>query len=239
MAPPPVATRTQHQHPVRAADTDDVILARALEFSAWAKRNARMVIAASVIAAALLGGFIYYHYVYLPQREARAATQLMQVERTVESGNATLAQRDLQDFIRRFDGTVEADQARLMLARLHLEEGRPREAVSALQAVDRGADTPVGARAGLLLGIAQNQAGQRDAAVATYLRVAEEADLEYFREEALSEAALLRQQAGDFAGAAQLWQRLVEMFEEGTMQRSIYEMRLAEAEGRALGASRP
>lgn len=234
MASPSVASRSKQ--PVRSGpDTDDVVLARALEFAAWAKRNRNAVIIGAVIAAVLVGGFIYYR-VYEAERAERAAIQLAQVEQTAMAGNAALAERELTDFIRRFEGTVEADQARLMLARTHLQAGEPAEALPVLQAVDADADTPVGAQAGLLLGAAQNQAGNAEASVAAYLEVAEEADLRYYREEALTNAALVRQQAGDYAGAAELWRRLVEMSEEGSLQRSIYEMRLAEAEGLALGS---
>ena len=67
-----------------------------------------------------------------------------------------------------------------------------------------------------------------------YLRVADAAELEYLQEAALGEAAILRQQGGDFAGAAELFRRLRDMTEEGSFERSLYEMRLAEAEGRAL-----
>lgn len=234
MASPSVASRSKQ--PVRSGpDTDDVVLARALEFAAWAKRNRNAVIIGAVLAAVLVGGFIYYRF-YEADRAERAAVQFIQVEQVAAAGNPALAERDLTDFIRRFDGTVEADQARLMLARIHLEAGEPAEALPVLQAVEAGADTPVGAQAGLLLGAAQAQAGNTGAAVASYLEVANEADVPYFQEEALTSAALLRQQAGEHAGAAELWRRLVEMSEEGSLQRSIYEMRLAEAEGRALGS---
>ncbi|HEU0079573.1 MAG TPA: tetratricopeptide repeat protein, partial [Longimicrobiaceae bacterium] len=147
----------------------------------------------------------------------------------------TLAQRDLQDFIRRFDGTIQADQARLLLAKVHLDAGRAKEAVTVLEGVDEGPGTPVGAQGAMLLGAAQSQSGNRQAAIQSYLRAAEAAELEYQQEEALTEAALLRQQGGDFAGAAELFRRLRDMTEEGSFERSLYEMRLAEAEGRALG----
>ena len=232
MASPSVASRSK---PSSRADTDDVVMVRAVEFAAWARRNARAVIIVSAVVGALVAGFIWWRLDQARVAE-RAAIQFMQVEQTAASGNATLAQRDLTDFIRRFDGTVEADQARLMLARLHLEAGKPGEAVPVLQNVEGGLDSPLGAQAALLLGVAQSQAGNRDAAVQTYLRVADGARLQFYQEEALSNAALLRQQAGDYTGAAELWRRLVELTEEGSIQRSIYEMRLAEAEGLALGA---
>lgn len=230
MASPSVASRSKSAS--RVADTDDVVMARALQFSGWARRNAKIIIAAAAIVLVLALGFLWYRY-QQAQTAERAAVSFMQVEQTAASGNATLASRDLQDFIRRYGGTAEADQARLLLARTHLEAGKPQEAVTVLQQVEEGPRGTLGAQAALLLGVAHNQAGNRQAAVDTYLRVADAAELEYQREEALSRAALLRQEAGDHAGAAELFRRLVGMAEEGSFERSVYEMRLAEAEGRA------
>lgn len=231
MASPSVASsRTKNTH---RADSDDVVMARAIQLSQWARRNARIVIGVTAVALAALLGYLFYQY---QKREAaeKAAIAYAQVEQTALSGNATLAQRDLESFVRRYDGTVEADQGRLLLAKVHLDAGKPKEAVAVLQDLDAGVETPVGAQGAMLLGTAQNQAGDRAAAVASYLRVADGAKLEYQREEALTAAALARQEAGDFAGAAELFRRLVSMAEEGSFQRTVYEMRLAEAEGRAL-----
>lgn len=230
MASPSVASRSKVSH---AADTDDVVMVRALQFTTWARRNARMVIGVAAVALVAGLGYLFYRYSQAQTAE-RAAIQFMRVEQTAASGNAALATRDLQDFIRRFDGTVEADQSRLLLARTHLDAGKPREAVAVLQQVEEGPSGPIGAQAALLLGAAQEQAGDRQAAIASYLRVADAAELEFHRQDALARAALLRQQSGDFGGAAELYRRLVGMTEEGSFDRSVFEMRLAEAEGRAV-----
>lgn len=233
MASPSVASRSKQIS--RAADTDDVVMARALEFAAWAKRHARMVMIVAGLAAALVGGLIWYYWVHKPQQAARAGTEFMSLERRVDPANPALAERDLRDFARRFDGTAEADQARLLLAKIHLQANAPKKAVPVLQEVDAKYQRPLGAQAGLLLGAAQSEAGDREAAIRAYLQVADQAESAYYREEALTSAALLRQQSGNYAGAAELWRRLVEGAEEGSLQRSIFEMRLAEAEGMALG----
>lgn len=232
MASPSVAS-SRTRNTAHTVSDDDAVMVRALQLSEWARRNARVVIGVSAIAIVALLAYLFYGY-QKRQSEERASIAFSQVEQTALSGNATLAQRDLTTFIRRFDGTVQADQARLLLAKVHLDAGKAREAVTVLQAVDEGPGTPVGAQGAMLLGAAQNQAGNRQAAIASYMGVAEAAELEYQQEEALAEAALLRQQGGDFAGAAELYRRLMGMAEEGSFERSLYEMRLAEAEGRAL-----
>ena len=63
--------------------------------------------------------------------------------------------------------------------------------------------------------------------------MADEAELSFRKVEALGAAALLRIEAGDFAGAAQLYGRAVELTEEGSLERSVYEMRMAETLARA------
>jgi predicted negative regulator of RcsB-dependent stress response len=232
MAAPSVASSRARN--TASVTDDDVVMVRALQLSTWARRNARVVMGIAAVTLLAVAAYLFYGY-QKRQSEERASIAYSQVERTALSGNATLAQRDLQDFIRRFDGTVQADQARLLLAKVHLDAGKARDAVTVLEAVDEGPGTPVGAQAAMLLGAAQNQAGNRQAAIQSYLRVADAAELDYEKESALSEAAILRQEGGDFAGAAELFRRLRDMAEEGSPERTVYEMRLAEAEGRALG----
>jgi predicted negative regulator of RcsB-dependent stress response len=219
-------------------ETDDVVLARALEFAGWARNNVVGIAVGAVLVALILGGLIYYRS-YQAQRQARAAAEYVVLEQTLASGNTPLAVRELQSYVNRFKGTDQAGEATLLLARLHLEQG---EAAQAAQAVEELAREPgassLAAQAALLLAAAQQAAGQTEQAVATYLRVADTAEMPFRRAEALAGAALLRMQAQDFAGAAELYRRLVEMNEEGGLERSLYEMRLAEAEAQAEVAAR-
>jgi predicted negative regulator of RcsB-dependent stress response len=212
--------------------SDDVVLARALAFSAWAKNNIRLIVIGAVIAVVVVGGLLYYR-MYQADRLERAATEFMQLEQTLASGNAQLAQRDLERFATRFEGTPYADEARLALARIHLQEGRAAEAIAALQPAADDLGAPVGAQAAMLLAAAQASAGNTEAAIQTYLQIADEAELPFRQTEALTSAALLRSQAGDFAGAAELFGRAAALAEEGSLERSIYEMRQAEAQAKA------
>jgi predicted negative regulator of RcsB-dependent stress response len=216
----------------RAAD-DDVLLARALQWSHWARRNLRAVIAILVVAAVAVGGLLYYR-IYHAQRAARAATEFMQLQRTVNPANPALAARDLEQFSRKYDGTTPAAEAQVLLAQMYLQQNQAAKAVAALGgAEDRIGDTPLGAQAALLLAAAKNAAGDTTGAIATYMKVADAAKLDFRRAAALENAAALRAQGGDFAGAAQLYQRLVDMSEPDSQDRQLYEMRLAEAQARA------
>lgn len=230
MAAQSVAPRSrQPQRP----NSDDVMLARAVEFSNWARKNVRMIAVGATIALLVVGGLLYYR-MYQAERMERAASEFMQLEQTVSSGNAQLAQRDLERYANRFSGTPYADEARVALAQIHLQEGRASEAITVIQPIAGDINgSPVGAQAAMLLAAAQLANGNRDAAIQTYLEVADEAELDFRKTEALTAAALLRFEGGDYAGAAELYGRAVELTEEGSLERSIFEMRMAEAVARA------
>src|SRR5690606_6044600 len=130
MAAQSVASRSRPPH---RPDTDDALLSRALEFSHWARNNVRVIVIAAVIAVVVVGGLLYYR-TYQADRMERAATEYMQLEQTA-AGNPALAQRELESFATRYDGTPYADEARVVLAQIHLQAGRAQEAIAAAQPV--------------------------------------------------------------------------------------------------------
>jgi predicted negative regulator of RcsB-dependent stress response len=231
MAAPTAAPRPRQ--PVDP-DTEDIVLARALEFAAWARRNAVAVIIGALVLAVVVGGTIYYR-TYQADRSARAAADFMQLEQTAAMvADPTVVGADLERFIQQYDGTRYADEARVLLGRLRLQADQPAEAIPVLQeAARRAGRSPVGAQAGLLLGAAHEQADNPTAAIDAYLSVAREARFDFEQRQALESAAALRFSAGEYEEAAAIYRQLVERAEEGTLNRSMYEMRLAEAEGLA------
>ena len=230
MAAQPAASRKK---PSAQASSEDLFTARALEFTDWARRNIRLIIGVAVALAVIVGGLIYYR-MYRAAREERAAMEFANVEQTAASGNLPLATRDLQAYVRRYEGTSYGDEAALALAQLYLSQDSAAKAVAVLQdATDRIDDSVVGPQAALLLGAAQQAAGKPDLAVQAYLAVADQAEMEMYQVQGLQNAAILRAERGDFKGAAELYRRLVDMQEEGSVDRQLYEMRLAEAEARA------
>ncbi len=231
MAAPSATSRPRPSRDV--SDTDDVVLSRALEISAWAQRNARLVVGVAVVLLVLVGGILYWRYIQAEARD-RAALEYMRIEPTVLSGNTQLATRDLQQFIARNAGTPAAEEARLALARLQLDADQAAAAVVTLDGAAAGiGDSPVGAATALLLASAQEQAGDAEAAVVTYLRVADAAELEYERQQALESAAAVHERGGNPAAAAELYRRLLDGAEADSPRRALYEMRLQEAEAAA------
>jgi predicted negative regulator of RcsB-dependent stress response len=216
-------------------ETDDVVMARALAFADWARRNAQVILTAAAIVVLGASVYMYYRY-YQSHREGRAGAEFLNVAAEARAGgNEQLAARDLDNFSHKFDGTVEADQARLLLAQIKLKGNRPKEALPILQTV-AGNGTPVRVQGMIMLGAAQAAAGDVKAAADTYQKAADEAKSPFERSQALRELALLNEQRGDWNGAVAAWQKLVDGSQKGAQDRAEYEMRLAEAQAHAPAA---
>jgi len=224
-----IASRSKRAQKV---EPDDALVARAVQIAEWTRNNVVVVGVVAALLVALVAGFFWYR-ADQTRRLDNAAIAFLQVEQAVLSGDDAIASRDLQAFIQEHDGTPSADEARLLIAQIHLRGQRTEEAMTALRPVADRLGSPMGPQAALLLATVQAAAGQTEAAIATNLRVADGAATNFRRQEGLVGAALLRSESGDHAGAAELYRRLVDMQEPGSQDRALFEMRLAEAEALA------
>ncbi|HET6763870.1 MAG TPA: tetratricopeptide repeat protein [Longimicrobiaceae bacterium] len=228
-----VASRTSrpHQH----VDSEDAVMVRAIAFATWARKNAQVILGVTAAAIVAAGVLLYLRY-DRAGREGRASAEFLSVAATARAGgNETLAARDLENFTHRFDGTVEADEARVMLGQIKMKGNQPRAAIPLFQEVADGS-SPLRVQGLTLLGAAQAAAGDMNAAVASYQKAAETAKLPFEKASALSDLAALYEQKGDYKSAAATWGQLVETAEKGTPERAEYEMRQAEAQANAPGA---
>jgi predicted negative regulator of RcsB-dependent stress response len=213
--------------------SDDKFVAGVLESSAWAKRHSRVLIGGGIVLVVVLLGVLVYRAQTSATRE-RAALELERVRGTALAGDPATAVGELEAYVAQYGNTPAGREARLLLAQAHLEAGQPQQAIEATQGLARDADSPLGAPAGFLLAAAHEATGATDRAEEAYLRVASGARFEYQRLEALDRAALLRLDAGNYAGAAELFQRAYELIpEERAADRAVFRMRHAEAEARA------
>jgi len=171
-----------------------------------------------------------------PHVANRATAELAQLHQTAASGNRALAIRELESFVNRFSGAPAAKEGRVLLGQLHLEEGHAEQAIQALGPVAEDLGDPLGAPAALLLGAAYEAAGRSGEAERVYLRVADQARFPFQRHDALYAAARIRQDRGDYTGAVTLYDRLLGLLPADSPERSIYEMRRAEAAARAAAA---
>jgi len=232
MASPSVARRA----PRNAAQSDDVVMMRAAEMAQWARNNARAVMIAAGAALVLAAGLVFWQLSKAGQAE-RAAGEYLSLQASLPN-DTTQAIRVLQNFTSKYPGTTEADEARIAAAQILLVKGDAARAVETLRpAADGG--SAVAEQARYVLGAALAQAGKRQEAMDTYLDLAKDADLDYMKHGSLNQAALLREQANDWRGAADLYQQIVDGTEKGTPERQIAELHLFEARARAGTAAAP
>jgi predicted negative regulator of RcsB-dependent stress response len=226
MASPSVARSRQRS----TIQSDDAMSLRAAEVTAWAQRNIRVIMLLAAIVLAVVGGYILYR-VNRATRDAAAAEQFLTLRANPTVATAAGAGQ-VDAFIRAHAGTVEADEARLLLAEIRLSAGQAKQAVEALRPLATS-NSALASQAAMMMGSAHAQAGDRPAAIQAYELAADKADAEYQRAEALGQAALMHEQSGNFRGAAGIYQRLLGEAERGSPQATVLEMRMAEALARA------
>ena len=220
----PTARRVHRQD----AAPDDVFVARVLETSAWAKQNSRTLVIGGIVTAVVVVGLLYFVTSRQSQR-AQAATQLTQVRAVALSGNSQLAIRELEQFLAGFGGTPSADEARLLLGRAYLDVGQTRQAMDVVEPLADDPDSGLGFNAALLTASAHEAAQEPHLAEEIYLRLADDGEYLFQRQDALDNAARIRLQRGDAAGAAELYQQLLDITPANNTERPIYELRLGEA----------
>jgi predicted negative regulator of RcsB-dependent stress response len=223
---------TSPRAPKPEPEPDDKFLYAVGRASIWAREHTRALIIGGIVLVILVAAGVYY--VDSQRRlEAEAATRLGEVQQTVMTGNMPLAIRDLQTYLGTFGGTKAAREARLMLADLLLSQDRPADAIETLGRLPRDVDEPAGMAAAQLLAAAQEALGEYDDAIQTYRRIARDARFEFQRREALDDAARVAMDTGQNDLAVELYDRILQTFEEADLQRGYYEMWRAEALARA------
>lgn len=206
--------------------------------SRWIRENTQMALVVGVLFAVGVGAGIYY-FNFQQDVRLQAAEEFERIQQTVVGvGDTQTALTELQTFLDRFGDTPLASEARLLLAEAHLHEGSPEQAIETLEPVVGNLQQPIAIQAAFLLGDAYEEAGRDSDAEDLYLRIAEEAELTFQVRNALADAAEVRADAGNYAGAAELYRRVLETYEDdgeggGASDREMYEMRLAEMEARA------
>ncbi len=219
----PASRRTHAQ----TSGADDAVIAKVAEASEWTRRNSRFVAFALIGLALVAFGAIYYAN-YRNQIATRAASELLEVRQVAAGGDAAAAIGALEGFVGRFGDTPAGAEARLLLAQLHLSQGNAAQAAEAVRPVADDDDPLLATSAGLLMAGALETANQPEEAERAYLRVAEQAEMAFQQREALEDAARIRAERGDRAGAVEIYDRLIGMTEEGSPDRDVYEMRRME-----------
>lgn len=227
----------------KGSDTsEDALSARLAALSRWLQENTQVVIIAGIVLAIAVAAGLYY-YDFQQDVRMQAAEEFERIQQTVVGvGDTQTAVTELQTFLERFGETPLAPEARLLLAEAHLHEGSPDQAIETLQPVVGNLQRPIAIQAAFLLGDAYEEAGRDSDAEELYLEIADQAELTFQVRNALDRAAEIRAAGGNYAGAAELYRRVLDTFEgEGESgppttasgDQEMYELRLAEMEARA------
>ena len=210
-------------------EQEDAFVARTLEVSNWAQRNRPLVTGGLVLLVVGVLAFLYYGN-YKGTLNQQAATQLEQIQQRLEAGDQEGSKADLELFLQRFGNTASAGEARLVLGQVTADLGDPNGAVDILEPTARDVRSPLGAQAAALLAAIYEDSGNLQAAEGLYIRLADQAELGFQVRDALADAARLRKERGDVAGAISLYDRLLDEMDETDPTRGLVEMRRAELE---------
>jgi predicted negative regulator of RcsB-dependent stress response len=178
---------------------------RTESFIDWVRTNANKIsIVALVVVASAAIGLLWR--ASADKKEVRASQALAAAQNVVQSGNAALAQSDLQALLRRYGGTTAAIQARMLLAQIHFGAGKVDEGLKELDAV--GSPGPYQASLYALRGAGLEQGGKPAEAAAAYEQAAAATSTKLARAAFQSDAARAYIAAGNTDAAKRIWEAM-------------------------------
>ena len=211
-------------------DQDDAFVGGVIGLSEWARTHRQALTLIAVAVGLLVAGGLYYVNFQRALR-IQAVNRLESIHQTISISAFEDAKAQLSTFLDSFEGTDQAREAVILLGRLHLESGDAAVAISVLERAGLGFRSPIGIQANSLLARAYEHQGRWPDAEDTYLEVADRAEFEFVIRAALNSAARARRRQQDLDGAAELYERILETFENDDPGRGLYELRLAEVRG--------
>ena len=218
---------SSRRKPQTPHEQDDAFVAGIIDFSEWSRTHRQALTRMGIAVIVLLASGIYYLR-FQQALVTQAVNRLEDIHRTISISAFEDAKTQLSTFLDQFGGTDQAREAVILLGRLHLEAGDAAVAINVLERADLGFRDPIGVQANSLLARAYENQGRWPDAEATFLEVADRAEFDFERRRALDSAARARRRQQDHEGAAELYERILETFEENDPAKGVYELRLAE-----------
>lgn len=173
----------------------------------WAKAHSRQV-AIGAISVAALAATVFFWQAASEKKEANAGRALSDAQRAFASGNLPLAQSDLQKMVQRYDGTMAASQARLLLAQVLFEQNKVDDGLKQLDEVD--AEGPFEASVHAIRAAGLEQAQKPAEAAAYYRRASDAARSDSEKAQFLADAARTYAAAGQKEQALEIWRKMAE-----------------------------
>ena len=171
----------------------------------WARVNSNKLSIAG-IAVVALGAIGLLWRASADKKEVRASQALASAQAVVQSGNAALAQSDLQAVLRRYGGTSAAVQARLLLAQVHFSQGKVDEGLKELDAIKSPGLYAASLHALKAAGL--EQAGKPADAAAEYEKASTSAATDLAKAAYRSDAARAYLAAGKQEDAKRIWESI-------------------------------
>lgn len=197
----------------------------------WARANAsRLSIGGIVIVAVAAIGFLWRASV--EKKEVRASEALSAAQMVVQSGNAALAQSDLQALLRRYSGTSAAIQARLLLAQVHFGQGKVEDGLKELDAIS--SPGLYAASVHSLRGAGLEQSGKAAEAAPEYERAAAAATTDGAKAAYQADAARAYLTAGNTDAARKIWETIAA--DDTNPMAGEAKVRLGELKTRPIGS---
>jgi predicted negative regulator of RcsB-dependent stress response len=179
---------------------------RSQPFMNWVQANTRLVTIATVgVAIVALGGWLYARSNSI--KAQRADQALVRAEQTLSSGNAPLAQTDLQKIAVQYRGAPAATQAAILLAQIHFDKGEYQKGLDVLKEHE-GKTGPFAPVVDALMGDGYEQVGKHQEAAQHYLEAADASRFDVERASYRASAARAFSAAGKYDDAKRLWGEL-------------------------------
>lgn len=171
----------------------------------WARVNSsKLSIGGIVVVALAAGGFLWR--ASADKKEVRASQALASAQAVAQSGNAALAQSDLQAVLRRYGGTKASIQARLLLAQLHFGQGKVDEGLRELNEIKSPGLFAASVHSMRAAGL--EQAGKPAEAAPEYEKASEAAATALAKGAYRSDAARAYLAAGNRDAAKRIWESI-------------------------------
>ena len=196
----------------------------------WIKRNRDLALIGGVLT--IMGGAsLLYYRDFKSDQINQAASRLESIHQSIMISALEDAKAQLSTFVERFDGTPQAEEATVLLGRLHMENEDFLVAISVLESAGLSMGTATGVQANSLLARAYEAQGRWNDAEEQHISVASASGLQFEVRESLEAAARIRIRQQNFSGAVELYQEILEGLTDDDPRRGIYASKMAEIGG--------
>ena len=174
-------------------------------FMEWARANSKRISVGGIVLVAVAAiGWLWR--ASADKKEMRASEALAAAQAVVTSGNAALAQSDLQALLRRYGGTQAEVQARMLLAQVHFGQGKVEDGLRELNAIGKPGLYASSVHALKAAGL--EQSGKPAEGAAEYELAAAAATTDLSKAAYQSDAARAYLAAGNTDAAKRIWQAI-------------------------------